>query len=251
MIRTLLFRCMPTLALLLSACNGILDNIYDEAPATTTPDFGFQTYDPTTRRGKLYLNVTGYKEWVYIDLHRRLTHTLPIPTHLTGTWDGRSGVSYTQVTWPSTFELRRLVPTDSMPVPEKWDFALHHYDVRTRNATALETSYTSLDELLRHHCNEVLAQPGFTPDEWTSHFAYYDLSGIYNYYIGYHNTAINTVLTRWMDMNVRNIPPTYTLSRRVYLLRMPDSTVAALHFKNYLSPAGAKGYVTIDYVYPY
>ena len=54
-----------------------------------------------------------------------------------------------------------------------------------------------------------------------------------------------------MDMNVSNPPPTYTTSGRVYLLRLADGTYAALHFKDYMNAAGAKGFVTLDYIYPY
>jgi hypothetical protein len=37
----------------------------------------------------------------------------------------------------------------------------------------------------------------------------------------------------------------------VYLLRLSDGTVAALTLKNFMNEAGTKGYMLIDYVYPY
>ncbi len=249
---TILHLCMSGLLLLLPACNGVFSDLYDTPPPEErTATFGFRNHDEATHRGQLYLDVVSYREWTFIDLHRRATVTTPIPTGLTSKWDGRSGWSYHQVTWPDTYEERDVVPADSVPEPEAWDFALHHYDVRTHNGAALATEFTSLDELLAHGDRaELLARP-FTGDVDTRHYAYYDLTGIYNYYIGYHHTKVNLLLSEWMDMNVKNPPPTYTLSRRVYLLRLPDGTHAALHFRDYMSPAGAKGYVTIDYVYPY
>jgi len=96
-----------------------------------------------------------------------------------------------------------------------------------------------------------LLRSAFVADTWSEHRCYEDLTGIYNYYIGYRNARTNEVLSRWMDMNVSNPPPTYAMSGRVYLLRMADGTHAALLFRNYMNAAGAKGFVTLDYIYPY
>lgn len=243
--------CMLGQLLLLPACNGIMGGIYDEVPEEKTTEYGFVSYDEQSHRGRLYLDVISYKAWTFIDLHQRLTHTLSIPEKLTGEWDGRSGTSYVQVTWPSTFDHKELVKTDAMPTPKEWDFALHHYDVRTHQGEAFETEFRSIDELLDKGNRSALLAEAFTPDTWSTHWAYLDLTGIYNFYIGYHNTEYNPVLTRWMDMRVQNPPPTYHPSGRVYLLRLQDGSVAALHFVDYMSRAGVKGYVSIDYVYPY
>lgn len=249
--KRLFLLCMPGLLTMVSACNGILEDLYDTPPEETNLTTGFRPDKADTRRGEIYINVVSYKEWTYLDLHQRTTQTLPIPESLTGEWDGRSGWKYYQVTLPSTFRHYETIPTDAMPTPPSWDIALHHYDVRTNDGEVLETTYTSIDQLLKEGNRETLLAQSFTPDTWTEHFAYYDLTGIYNYYIGYTQTWCNLALTRWMDMNVENHPPTYTLSGKVYLVRLADKSVAALHFKNYMSPTGAKGYVTIDYLYPY
>lgn len=249
--KRLFLLCMPGLLTMVSACNGILEDLYDTPPEETRLTTGFRPDKADTRRGEIYINVVSYKEWTYLDLHQRTTKTLPIPESLTGEWDGRSGWKYYQVTLPSTFRHYETIPTDAMPTPPSWDIALHHYDVRTNDGEVLETTYTSIDQLLKEGNRETLLAQSFTPDTWTEHFAYYDLTGIYNYYIGYTQTWCNLALTRWMDMNVENHPPTYTLSGKVYLVRLADKSVAALHFKNYMSPTGAKGYVTIDYLYPY
>lgn len=243
--------CMLGQLVLLSACNGIMGGIYDEAPEEERTEYGFVKHDESTGRGRLYLEVVSYKKWVYIDLHKRKIQSINIPEGLSGQWDGKSGVSYMQVTWPSTFERKELIRTDAMPSPSQWDFALHHYDVRTHRGAALETHYSSIDELLRQGNRAELLGQTFVKDIWSDHWAYQDLTGIFNYYIGYHNTEYNPVLSRWMDMRVQNPPPTYHPSGKVYLLRLQDGSVAALHFSNYMSPAGVKGYVSIDYVYPY
>ena len=139
-----------------------------------------------------------------------------------------------------------------MPTPKDWSFAFHHYDVATHNGTVLATPYRSLDALPRQGAEkDALLSQTFTPDEWTTHRAHYDLSGIFLHYIGYQHAAFNPVLSTWMDMDVKNPPPRYTLSGLVYLLRLQDGTVAAMHLPSHLNAAGQKGYVTIDYIWPY
>lgn len=242
---------MPGLLVGVSACDDILGGLYDTPPKEAEADRGWVFYDASTHHGRLYINVVSYKDWTYIDLHRRNTNVLSIPARLTTKWDGRSGISFQQVTFPSTFKRKNFVQTDSMPSPQHWDLALHHYDVRTNEGSALETAYHSLEQLPRGSEQENLLRQTFSSDIWSEHTCYYDLTAIYNYYIGYHNSRVNPVLSRWMNMDVSNPPPVYTPSGRVYLLRLSDGSVAALHFVNYRNAAGAKGYVTLDYIYPY
>ena len=47
------------------------------------------------------------------------------------------------------------------------------------------------------------------------------------------------------------MPPIYTPSNKVYLLRMKDGTMAAIRLVSYMNAAGIKGYMTFDYIYPY
>lgn len=242
---------MPGLLFGVSACNGILSDIYDTPSEQFVASHGFVSHDETTGRGRISLDMKSYGTWTYLDFAQLRATTLSIPETLSGEWDGRSGYSYYQVTLPSTFKHHRTLPTDSMPTPEKWDIALHHYDVRTNGGAAFETPYTSLEQLLREGNRAQLSAQPFTPDTWTTHHCYYDLTGIYEYYIGYRHSWCNLVLSRWMDMNVSQPPPTYTLSRRVYLVRFADGSMAALHFPDHISPSGNKGHVTIDYIYPY
>lgn len=243
--------CMLGQLTLLSACNGIMEGLYDVPPPSEGQRYGFIHHDTETGRGRLLLDVVSYKHWTFIDLHHQRTHTLPIPDTLTGAWDGRSGMSYMQVTWPSTFVRTSLHKTDAMPTPTVWDFALHHYDVRSHQGEALETEFSTLDELLQKGNRDVLLAKPFVGDVWSDHWAYQDLRGIYDFHIGYHNTEYNPMLSRWMDMRVQNPPPSYHMSGRVYLLRMKDGSVAALDFVDYMSASGAKGYVSIEYIYPY
>ena len=206
-------------ALSFSCCNGLFEGIYDTPPKEgEKPQRGFLSYDATTHRGKIFAEVSSYQH----------------------------------VTFPSTYRTDSVIHTDPMPMPKDWSFAFHHYNVATHNGTVLATPYHSLDALPQQGAEKdaLLAQT-FTPDEWTTHQAHYDLSGIFLHYIGYQHAAFNPVLSTWMDMDVKNPPPRYTLSGLVYLLRLQDGTVAAMHLPSHLNAAGQKGYVTIDYIWPY
>lgn len=240
-------------ALNFSACNGLFEGIYDH-PTTEEAGtkMGFVAYDAATHRGRIFVDAGSYQHWVYLDLPTRTAQTMAIPTSLSREWDGRSAISYQHVTWPSTYRTDSIVRTDPMPEPASWTFALHHYDVATNNGAAVATTYRSLDELPREGAARTsLLDQAFQPDVWTTHQSFFDLSGIYLYYIGYQHAAFNPVLSTWMDMDVKNPPPRYTLSGLIYLLRLADGTTAALHFPSHVNAAGQKGYVTIDYIWPY
>ncbi len=92
-----------------SACNGILDGIYDEAEEDGADGIA---------EGSVYADVTSYTQWVCIDFHTQAMETIQIAD------DG----SFTD--------------------PDDWDIALHRWDARTNGGAVLETNYTSLDDLL-------------------------------------------------------------------------------------------------------
>ena len=91
----------------------------------------------------------------------------------------------------------------------------------------------------------------FSEDEWSNNIVMNDISGMLSYYIGYQNSLSNPVLGRWLVMDITTPPPTYHPSGKVYIVRLHDGTKAALHLANYISPNNLKGYLTIDYIYPY
>ena len=115
--RLLSLLCLPMLLLGVSACEGILSGIYDHPSTVGATHEGFTTHDAERRIERLYVDVVSYKDWVYVDLHRRWTERTVAPSTLTGAWDGRSGVSYHQVELPSTFHFRELLKTDSIAPP--------------------------------------------------------------------------------------------------------------------------------------
>ena len=225
----------------------MFDGIYDEPVRDEALQMGF---NPTVQDGRytLILDARKYDEWIYLDLHRLAIERHPIPATLTGEWDGRSVWARYNVQG-SRYTLLEERQVDTQAEPEQWDLALHHFDVRTNGGSVLQTGYTSVDALPQSAAN--FASEEFRPDEWTRHQCIVDFSGMFDYNIWYQASPVNLVLSDWVRMDFSTPPPKYEASRRVYLLRMQDGTVAALHMKSYMSEAGTKGILTIDVKYPY
>ena len=68
--------------------------------------------------------------------------------------------------------------------------------------------------------------------------------------IWFIGSYVNPVLTRWVTMDFSTPPPKYSVSNRVYALRMSDGTYAALFLDKYYDTLGQKGILTIDIKYP-
>ena len=52
-----------------SACDGILEGIYDSPAASDSNEFGFIRTDPSTHSGTIYIDATDYRRWTFIDFH--------------------------------------------------------------------------------------------------------------------------------------------------------------------------------------
>lgn len=232
---------------LLSACDGIMDGIYDDAPADTDFSEGITVTDANGRM-TLFLNACSYTQWHYINLNDLTVTSLDIPTALTGDWDGQSGWTYNLVEGTRYTQLS-TVQTDAQPEPESWDLAIHHFDVRTHNGAALMTDATSIDQLAPNQGQ--YANESWTYDSWTTNQVITDLTAMMAFRIGYQNINVNKVLSTWATMDFSTPPPTYDSTGKVYIVKLADGTLAALHLKSYISPAGTKGYLTIDIKYPY
>ena len=64
---------------LLSACNGILDGIYDEPDNENNTGF--------ENEGEIFIDATSYTQWVYIDFSERSTVTLGYDEDAPQNWD--------------------------------------------------------------------------------------------------------------------------------------------------------------------
>lgn len=197
----------------LSACNGIFEDIYDEPQPEETKVYGFISGDDKAHAGRIYVDATNYTEWHYINLHDK------------------------QVTTKGVGE----------EAPGEWDFAVHRYDAKTDGGEVAESAaadFGSLPEI------GTLPSDAFVPDEWTTDRITVDMSQMMDGIIVYAEDDYNPCLSRWLHVDTSTMPPIYTLSGKIYLLRLRDGTYAALRLADFMNDAAVKGYLTIDYLYP-
>ena len=159
-----------------------------------------------------------YTEWAYIDLSARKVTTVQI------------GEEY------------------ESQIPEEWDFAIHRYDIKTNGGAAFQTTYTSTDDFIA--AGKLPEAEKFVEDEWTTNKIAIDMSGMMEGNIVYTDSYYNAVLSSWLNVDTSTMPPIYTMSSQVYLLRLKDNTYAAIRFTNYTNAKGIKGYIDFDFSYP-
>lgn len=212
---------------LFPACNGLFEELYDEAAVAADPEFGFIQSDPITRTGTIYVDATSYTRWTYIDFHRLAVDSMEICD-------------------------ANLDAAGLLIEPETWDVAIHRYDTKTNHGAVMATDYTSVDALRADSPlpGTLLDGDGWSSDLWTTDRITIDMSHMMEGYLIYSPSYYNPVLSEWLNVDTSNMPPTYTLSNRIYLVRLQDGTVAALRLKGFMNEVSIKGYMTIEYLYP-
>lgn len=255
--------------LMLTACTGIFDGIYDK-PEAVTP-----------AKGQLVIDATSWTDWYYVDLSllQRLDAkgdstalltaqteftAYPIPMDSIGSKDdseaGHEAATKGQKSgqymyWFDVFgqglqnhTFRHFIPTDAQPEPDSWSFAVHRDNVRTNGGAVLETSYTSMDQL--PETSEQFHNRQFTEDEWSETDVWDNQEQMLMCLVPSQGICINRLLSSWLSI-VKMPPPVFEMNNHVFILRLKDGTYAALQLENYISPKGLKCYLTINYKYPY
>lgn len=197
----------------LSACNGIFEDIYDAPQTDATKRYGFVAIDNKTHKGRIYIDATDYTEWHYIDLHNKEVITKDV---------------------------------NDAP-PTTWDFAIHRYDAKTNKGYVAECTAAALNSL---PAVGSISDALFIVDEWTTDKITTDMSQMMDGIIIYAEDYYNSCLSKWLHVDTSVMPPIYTLSGRIYLLRLSDGTYAALRLTNFMDDSAMKGFMTIDYLYP-
>ena len=257
--------------LMLTACNGIFDGIYDQPPATIVP-----------AEGQLMVDATSWTDWYYIDLNHlhQLAEagdtaalqkaqtefaTYPIPMDSTGhrdeTEEGHNAATQEQkagqyMYWFDVFKqgiknnsFAYYTPTAAQTDPESWTIAVHRNNVRTNGGAALETQYTSMDQL--PETSSEFHDKTFTADEWSENEVWDSQKLMLQSYVPSQGIAINKVISSWLTLEIPPMPPSFYHNNHVFILRLKDGTYAALQLANYLSPSGTACHLTINYKYPY
>ena len=91
----------------------------------------------------------------------------------------------------------------------------------------------------------------FTEDEWSENEVWDSQEQMLMCYVPSQGIEINKVLSSWLSMEIPPMPPSFSMNNHVFILRLKNGSYAALQLENYLSPKGAKCYLTINYRYPY
>ena len=211
--KTIFFLSGVVAMLSLSACNGIFEDIYDEPLPEEKKEFGFIVVDDKSCTGRIYIDATDYTEWHYIDL------------------------------------LNKAVVTTNVDedTPANWDFAVHRYDAKTNGGAVVECSAADFGSVPNINA---IPEESFVADEWTTDKITVDMSQMMDGIILYAEDYYNPCLSRWLNVDTSTMPPIYTLSGKIYLLKLSDGSCAAIRLSNYMSDAAIKGFMTIDYLYP-
>lgn len=198
------------MALVLPACNGIFSDIYDTPDISADADYGFVEICTPTKPGRIFVDATSYTDWVYLS------------------FDGHKVIS-------------QPVTEDA---PASWDLALHRYDAKTNGGSVAISEAKTLEEAATAPCGD------FTKDIWTTTTIVTDMSTMMDGYLSYEPSFYNAILSEWLDVDTNTMPPIYTLSGKIYILRLSDGSRAALRLVDFMNTASIKGFLTIEYIYP-
>lgn len=126
--------------------------------------------------------------------------------------------------------------------PEQWDIALHRNNVKTNGGAALRTNATKLSALTEIPLGEY-AQDTITYEDVV------DNSGMMQEVVVYDTTEVNKVLGTWVVRS--GMPPVYTVSPYVYVVRNKDGKYAKVKFSSFKSAMDKTGFATFSYEYPF
>ena len=163
--------------------------------------------------GEIFIDATSYTQWVYIDFSEQSIVTL----------------GYDE------------------DAPQNWDIAVHRYDVKTNGAKVVETNYSDFDQAITATIDEA----DLVSDIWTTNQIVIDMSTMMDGYLGYTESYYNPELSKWLNVDTSTMPPIYTPSGKVYIVYLPDGTRAGVKLLNFMNDMQVKGYMTIQYMYPF
>lgn len=163
--------------------------------------------------GEFFIDATSYTKWVYIDFSEQTTITLDYDAD----------------------------------APQNWDIAVHRYDVKTNGAKVVETDCSDFDQAL----DATIDEADLVGDIWTTTQIVIDMSTMMDGYLGYTDSWYNSELSKWLDVDTSTMPPIYTTSGKVYIVYLTDGTRVGVKLINYMDDMQIKGFMTIQYLYPF
>ena len=163
--------------------------------------------------GEILIDATSYTKWVYIDFSEQTTVTLDYDAD----------------------------------APQNWDIAVHRYDVKTNGAKVVETDCSDFDQAL----DATIDEAELVGDIWTTTQIVIDMSTMMDGYLGYTDSWYNSELSKWLDVDTSTMPPVYTTTGKVYIVYLTDGTRVGVKLLNYMDEMQIKGFMTIQYLYPF
>ncbi len=249
------------------SCNGLFSSVYDDADDNGKTD---------ATESQISMDASSWQNWYYISfdslealreqgdmakLKYAQSHFTPYPIPMTPTGEKTAshpaqGTTGLYTYWYDIFgqglsknEFKAFTPTAPQAEPDHWDLAIHYADARTNGGAVLKTSYTSLDDLPTSSAD--FAGTEFTPDEWSESDVWADQTEQLNKLLGCQGIKINKVLSSWLQVEMKSLPPLFTLDSHVFLIKLKTGRYAAVQLQNYMNANGDKGFLTINYKYPY
>lgn len=192
-----------------------------------------------TTDNSVSIDATSYTAWTYLNFETGETQTHESFDDCYYAGDG------------STVEGTGDESTD---VTIDWHIAFHRYEVRTNGGSAIETAYTSIEDVVE------VPSSGYTSDKIITYDDYAD-----GYYIimdmsymmsdksvGYAtNAAYNTILSKVVSRTGSMGSYVYSPSDYVYVIQNADGSVTKAKWTAATDSTGATGCVTVEYEHTY
>lgn len=125
-----------------------------------------------------------------------------------------------------------------------WDIAFHRWDVRTNGGesgkgqgAAVQMEKTVLAEVL------VAPQSGYVADAMASVMVSSAMPPVYE------NQGVNSEMAKWMSVNTSQMPPVYTMSENVYVVKTAEGKYVKLKFTDFTNDMGERGVITFQYAF--
>ena len=185
-----------------------------------------------TIKKSLTINATKYDVWTYINLET-----------------GQTEIHRDFSEW-HVMEKGKLIETipakgSEVDIKIKWHIAIHRFDIRTNNGEAIATKETEFSKVKGLPAGDYKkdvevkdqVRVGFNrADMMKSKFT---LAG---------TAKINPELNKWMNVDMSTMPPTYTMSNLVYVVKFKDGSYAKIKFTDATDATGKeKGHITFQY----
>ncbi len=123
-----------------------------------------------------------------------------------------------------------------------WDIGFHRWDVRTNGGmsgkgkgAALQLAHSSLDQV------DLAPETGYITDILIE----INMTGMPPIY---EDHPANPELAKWMDLDMSEMPPKYSMTDKVFIVKTADGKFVKLRFTDYMNDTGDRGFITFEFI---